>query len=522
MEKSADICLPLFLIFLSAILISMSEIKTTKLFETLRQWRNDMAIKEGKKPYMVFNNETLKLTALALPQTKDDLQSIKGWGEKKIKRYGDEILVLVNNPDAMPTQSSDQTLSVQQFLELVNKTLFQHVSAVKVRGEITEVSKRERYAFFQLKDSSNDNDYLVECFVSWRNYDELNHLLEDGFEVVVLGFSKVYKTGRFRLEVEKIDPVGEGALKKAFELLKKKLAAKGYFDLKRKRPVPEIVQSIGLITSEASAAINDFRKNLGNYGFHLYLRDVLVEGDRAEESIISAIEWINKHRPDLDVLVLMRGGGSLESLKAFNSEGVADAMITSRLPIITGIGHEKDITIADFIADKSFSTPTAVSVFIRTQREELIASIESYYNELIDIMNEKFRYKKEHLKYMYERLSGGVQHVFNAYRLLEQAFLRSLYQYSTTIDTWTHRLHMAEQYGLNGFERQLRLGQEKINALHSVLTTLNPEAILKRGYSITYDSDKNTIKDVKQVKHYQKLLTKLYRGEIISRVEKTK
>ncbi|MDA2922021.1 exodeoxyribonuclease VII large subunit [Patescibacteria group bacterium AH-259-L07] len=498
----------------------MSDTKTTKLYETLRQWRNDMAIKQGKKPYMVFNNETLKLTALALPQTRDDLKDVKGWGAKKINDYADEILALVNSPDAVQTQSSDQTLSVKQFLELVNKTLFQHVSAVKVRGEITEVSKRESYAFFQLKDSNNDNDYGVECFVSWRNYDELNHLLEDGFEVVILGFSKVYKTGRFHLEVERIDPIGEGVLKKVFELLKKKLAEKGYFDLKRKRPVPEIIQSIGLITSEAGAAINDFYKNLGTYGFYLYLRDVLVEGDRAEESIISAINWFNKHRPDLDVLVLMRGGGSLESLKAFNSEGVADAIIMSRLPIITGIGHEKDITIADFTADKSFSTPTAVSVFIRTQREELISSIESYYDKLIDIMNEKFRHKKEHLKYMYERLSNGAQNVFNAYRFLEQAFLRCLYQYGTTIDKWTHRLHMAEQYGLSRFENQYRAGQKKLEVLEAALISLNPEAVLKRGYSITYDSDDTIIKEGKNIKIGDMLLTKLYRGKIKSSVKK--
>lgn len=507
----------LFLIYLCL----MSDTNTTKLFETLRQWRNDTAIKQGKKPYMVFNNETLKLTALALPQTKDGLKDIKGWGEKKIKQYGDEILALVNSSDTMPTQSSDQIFSVKQFLELVNKTLFQYVSTVKVRGEITQVSKRENYAFFQLKDSSNNNDYGVECFVGWRNYDELNHLLEDGFEVVVFGFAKVYKTGRFRLEAERIDPVGEGALKKVFELLKKKLAEKGYFDVERKRPLPEIIQTIGLITSETGAVINDFRKNLGSYGFHLYLRDVLVEGGRAEESIISAINWFNKHRPDLDVLVLMRGGGSLESLKAFNSERVADAIVTSRLPIITGIGHEKDITIADFTADKSFSTPTAVSVFIRIQREEIISSIEAYRDELIDIMHEIIRDRKEYLKHIYDRLSSGVQNVFNAFKLIEHGFLKVLYQHGATIKEWSHRLNMAVQKGLNVFENQYRAGQKRLEVLEAAITSLDPEAILERGFSITYDKNNKVVKNTLGLKKQDTLLTKLYRGKITSRVEKT-
>lgn len=505
----------------------MSEAKTIKLFETLRQWRNDTAIKQGKKPYMVFNNETLQLTAQELPKTLQELENIKGWGDKKIQKYAKEVLLLVNNPDKAQTKSSEQIFSVKQFLELVNKTLFQHIGAVKVQGEIMQVNKRGNYAFFQLKDPTDNSDYLVECFVGWRNYDELQHLLEHGFEVVVLGFSKIYKTGRFRLEVEKIDPVGEGALKKAFEILKKKLKDLGYFDKDRKLLLPEIIQNIGIITSETGAVINDFQKNLGNYGFRIYLRDALVEGDRAEESIISAINWFNKNSPDLDVLVLMRGGGSLESLKAFNSEKLAEAIVTSRLPIITGIGHEKDITIADFVSDKSFSTPTAVSIFIRTQRKELVAGVESYYDELIDIMNKKIRHRKEYLKYMYERLSGGVKNVFNAYKFLEQAYLRSLYQYGTTIDKWKHRLNMAEQNVLSRFENQYMAGQKKLEVLQTALLSLNPETVLKRGYSITYKLSTRSnlvdkvIKNKKEVKKGDTLLTKLYRGKIISRVEKT-
>lgn len=501
----------------------MSDTNTTKLFETLRQWRNDTAIKQGRKPYMVLNNDTLQLTAQALPRTEEALIDIKGWGEKKIKQYGEEILTLINHPDkARAETSTENILSVTEFLGLINKTMIQQVGSVKVQGEISEVGGRQGYAFFQLKDSSG-MESLVECFVGWQKYELVKHLLEDGFEVVITGLPSIYpKNGRFRLLVENIEPIGEGALKKAFEALKKKLANKGYFDEERKRPIPEFIRKIGLITSETGAAINDFQKNLGKYGFYINFKDVFVEGDNAEQSIVSAIEWLNKNKPNLDILVLIRGGGSMENLKAFNSEKVADAIVLSRLPIITGIGHEKDETIAGHVSDKNFSTPTAAAVFIKIQRQELISKTESYFDEIIYLINEMFKNKKHELRYTSENLSRAFNRVLDKYRIIEQNFLKIVYKYETVLKNRLYNLDMLTRKAINILEKQHDLIRKRLEVANVALVSLNPESILKRGYSITYKNNGNLIKDSEQVEKGDKIVTRLYKGRIISKIDKLK
>ncbi len=496
--------------------------KTLELFEVLRIWRNETAQQQGKKPFMVFNNDTLLQTAKIQPKTKEELIEIKGWGEKKIKQYGDDILTLINHPNQLkPEKSVGDVLSVGECLNLINKTFFQHIGAIKIQGEISESSGREKYAFFQLKDSSGQ-DYLVQCFLGWRNYELFKHLLEVGLEVQILGYPQVYKNGRFHIEVEKMEPVGAGAFKKAFEALKKKLIAKGWFDLARKRPMPEFIQKIGLITSGAGAAINDFRKNLGNYGFQIYLKDVFVEGDRAETSIVSAIQWFNKNQPDLDVLVLIRGGGSLENLKAFNSEAVAEAIVLSRLPMITGIGHEKDESIADFVADKSFATPSLVSVFIKNQREELISQLELHTDSLISFLEAIFKHKQLIISRLAEQMSSGLNRIFASFKILEQKFLKIIYQHESAVQKWSHHLDLLVQKGFNILQTQYHQQQKRLAVASTALASLNPEAILKRGYSLTYDQKMKLIKEVKNIKVGDTLLTKLAKGKIISKVKNIK
>jgi len=391
-------------------------------------------------------------------------------------------------------------LSVGEFLELINDTISQ-LGLVRVQGEISGVSLRDKYAFFSLKDTKG-GEYLVECFIGWDRYALFKHLLEDGLEVVVSGFPGVYKTGRFRIEVKHIEPKGEGALQKAFEVLKKKLAVKGFFDEERKRPLPEFIQKIGLITSESGAAITDFQKNLGEYGFEIYLYDVFVEGDYAEGTIIKAIEWVNRNCPDMDVLVLIRGGGSLESLKAFNSENIANAVVTSRLPIITGIGHEKDETIAGYVADRNFSTPTAAAVFIRKQREIIITAVELYTKDVISLTRNIFESREQILDNYFFRLSERHQSVIR-----EQYF---------KIDALTQKC-------FNILERQYSLAQKRLEVSEASLVSLNPETVLERGYSITYRTkNKKVLKQAKDTEPGEEILTKLSKGTIVSKVEELK
>lgn len=518
-----------------------------ELLEKLRLKRKEIAERESKKLFMVFHNAVLERTAEISPKTKDDLSKIKGWGKLKIEKYGEEILEIINEKKDDEKKNlvtpKEKIFSVEEFISFINNQ-FSSLGEIKVRGEIIEVNFHPNgYCFFAIKDSQTE-EHSVICYLNRWKLESFSHLLKVGMEVVVSATPLLYKNGRFSLTVNKIEPFGEGALKKAFEALKNKLAAKGYFNEVRKRALPAFIQTIGLITSESGAAIYDFRKNLGEYGFKIYLLDTRVEGDYAEESICSAVKWFNKNKPDIDVLVLIRGGGDLENLKAFNSESVAEAVVLSRIPIITGIGHEKDETIADYVTDKSFSTPTAVAAFIRSQRENLINQVEEQADNLVLMTEEIFSSNKKYISdkneklinafdrileyYSFiltntiEKISGGLNRIFKEFKISEQKFSHFFYCYETTIYQQIHDLETMLEKSVNLMDKRLNLEKDRVKTIETVLSSLNPEAVLKRGFSIVYKADKKVIKGVENVKVGEKIFIKPYKGEITSLVEEVK
>lgn len=455
---------------------------------------------------------------------------------------------LFNQPEekiqsSEPAESGKGYLTVSEFLDFVNFELAR--IECRVLGEISDVNARDRYCFFVLKESNPDvESAVVECFIGWRSFDTYRHLLQDGLQVIVSGFPGIYKkSGRFRIDVSKIEPFGEGALKQAFEALKKKLEEKGYFAPERKKPIPEIIQEIGLITSSSGAAIKDFMKNLGNYGFKVFHLSVFVEGDYAVNSIISAIRYFNRNMPFLDVIVLIRGGGSLESLKAFNDEDVANAIFDSRLPVITGIGHERDITIADLVADRSLSTPTAVAAFIRNQREQLIKNLDAFQEQLIlktqeivedvkdilehlkqDIFSSFYNIVQKYsfsIRHAAEKMHGCLKAVFDSYRIVENRLVDLLSRWQITLKSMENHLSILSQKSI----ASLGSSFEKIKAFLDVAQTQimmsNPESILGKGYSIVYNSKEKVVKDSNQVIKGETIKIKLHKGRIISTVEET-
>lgn len=515
----------------------------SKLLDLLKEKRREIAQREGKELFKVFHNAVLEQTAEALPKDKKALANIKGWGKKKIESYGDEILAIINGNyppiQEMPVASRAKILSVQELIGFINGQLAA-LGVLQVRGEITEVSRRNGYCFFTIKDSQSQ-DHSVGCFIGRMSLGLYDYLLEAGMEVVVSATPSLYKSGGFSLNVHKVEAFGEGALKKAFEALKAKLTAKGYFEQSRKRPIPEFVKKIGLVTSESGAAIIDFLKNLGQYGFEISLVDVRVEGDYSEQSIVSAIQWLNKTKPDLDVLVLMRGGGSLENFKAFNSEGVAEAIVTSRLPIITGIGHEKDESIADLSADLELSTPTAVAVYLRNQREQLIYDLEQKISKLTVaveniIEDEKGRIREKGTdlseayesilrdqKYLFLRIAGqmqtGLQRIFEGFRTVEKNFINFFYGQQANVQDILHRVDRSAQACRSFLVEKFHTSERRLLTAEAALIQLNPEAILEKGYSIVYKSGGKVIKEAGNVHTGEHLKVKLYKGAITSLVE---
>ncbi len=272
----------------------------------------------------------------------------------------------------------DEVLSVGEFLTRVNSTL--KGFRVKVFGEITSVDIRGTYVFFSIKDKEDES--LLSCFMWQRSLQMSGIALEIGMVVAATGMPSVYKKfGRFTFETSFVELVGEGALQKAYEDLKKKLTAEGIFALEKKRAIPEFPHRIGLITSSTGAVIHDFVNNLGRHGFEILFRDSRVEGQSAVTDLISAVDFFKK-KP-IDVLVIIRGGGSLESLQAFNNEMLVRKIATFPKPVVAGIGHDKDVPLVALAADAAPSTPTAVAHLISESWDEARGKLGVYESTIL-------------------------------------------------------------------------------------------------------------------------------------------
>jgi exodeoxyribonuclease VII large subunit len=371
-----------------------------------------------------------------------------------------------------------QIYSVTQFLDLVNLQLEAFPAAIQ--GEITSLSMRN-HAYFTMTDGNSEQPAVLNCALWQSRLKNIPFELKEGIEIQVLGQANVYKpTGRFSFIVEHIAPVGEGALQKAFEQLKLQLEAKGYFAPERKRQLPQFPVRIGLLTSESGEALRDFKQHLGNFGFQLAHRDIRVEGLNAIPSIVQGIEWFNKHSDAIDggveVLVLTRGGGSLESLQAFNSVEVAQAIFASKIPVIAAIGHERDVTIADLVADVRASTPTDAG----------------------RILSENWRLAGDKTGYFARQIKQSFQQVLDT----------ALDQLRQTWDNLT-----------NQFAQQLTLRQQRFMFLSNQVLAASPTNRLKQGYSIVTNGAGAVIKDKQTVKKDEQLRITLHKGILTAKVQ---
>jgi exodeoxyribonuclease VII large subunit len=251
------------------------------------------------------------------------------------------------------TDPSELVYSVAEYISLLNIQL--KPLKATIRGEIGKVNYYPRAVYFSLFDKDKS---VLNCIAWPGRLQSLGIELKEGMEVTIQGYPDVYPmSGQLKFKADVITPVGEGALKLAFEKLKKELEAQGYFRPERKQVLPPHIERIGLITSESGVVSRDFLKGLGDHGLHISFYDVRVEGLHAIENIVTAIQWFNEHPQGVQVLVLARGGGSLESLQPFNSLEVAKAIYSSKIPVMSAIGHELDVTIADLVADVRASVP---------------------------------------------------------------------------------------------------------------------------------------------------------------------
>jgi exodeoxyribonuclease VII large subunit len=274
-------------------------------------------------------------------------------------------------------------LSVSDFVGLLNQTFEYAYPSVTIVGELANfrVSKN-RWVYFDLKDDYSSVKFFGTVY-------QLPGPLEDGLMLQVRGTPRLHNQFGFSVNVQNIQPVGEGSLKKAAALLEAKLAAEGLFDESRKRPLPYPPKTIGLITSGESAAYHDFIKVIGARwgGLDIQLADVQVQGEPASRQIVAAIEHFNTHAEPVDVLVVTRGGGSAEDLAAFSTEQVTRAIAGSRIPTLVAIGHEIDISLSELAADRRASTPSNAAEMLVPDKKHELAVLRDTQKTFLRILN---------------------------------------------------------------------------------------------------------------------------------------
>lgn len=285
-------------------------------------------------------------------------------------------------------------VTVSQLNEYISRVLSTDplLGNISVTGEISNLKFHgSGHVYFSLLDSNSK----VNCFLPASYVKNLSYALGDGLEVIVHGYVNVYKKGgTYTLFVKNIEVSGEGNLSLAFDILKKKLEAEGIFDRERKKPLPRFPKKLGVVTSETGAAVRDIIKIIQDRTkmTDVTVFPVLVQGQGAAADIADTLDMINERFPDIDVLIVGRGGGSSEDLWAFNEEAVARAVYRSKIPIISAVGHEIDVTICDFAADMRAETPTAAAEMAVPDDSELTATIEAGKRELLAHLKSKTAY----------------------------------------------------------------------------------------------------------------------------------
>ncbi len=367
---------------------------------------------------------------------------------------------------------------------------------VWVRGEISNLTNHySGHRYFKLKDKNS----LLKCVMFKSSCKNLRFEPEDGMKVLVLGNLDVYvRDGIYQLNVRGIRHDGIGELYKAFEALKNKLELEGLFAPEHKKPLPKFPEKIGVATSESGAVLHDILTVVKRrYPLNILFIPTIVQGEYAAESIVRSIAALN--RTDVDVIILGRGGGSIEDLWAFNEEPVARAIYNSRIPVISAVGHETDRTIADFVADKRAPTPSAAAELVVPDRQELFSRISRLSDRLIENQRRSISDKITHVS----ELKAGVE---------PRLFLERLASYMQFIDELTQRQSL-------NIQRLLEVKRSLLNAHAGKLDAVSPLGTLARGYSITLKMpDRTLVRSINDVEKKDELEIIVNDGKIKSNV----
>ena len=452
--------------------------------------------------------------------------------------------------ELFPTEQTRRVLTVSELTTQIKRLLEKQLGTIWVSGEITNFRlQASGHIYFTLKDAGSQ----LNCVLFRGEPVPHRELLQDGQKVLIQGEVTVYEArGQYQMLVRAVELQGVGALQLKFEQLKQKLAAEGLFASERKRLLPRFPHRIGLVTSPTGAAIRDVLHVIERRypGLEVVFAPCRVQGDGAAREIALAIRLLNEFgtrnsQGGVDLILVTRGGGSLEDLWAFNEEVVARAIFDSAIPIVSAVGHEIDFTIADFVADLRAATPSAAAEIIT----EGFFACRQFVAGAVSAMNFRVRQRLAHDQEDFQSVAQRMSRAHPRRRLdeqtqrwddlqttLQRCAKRCVHQQNVAWHNLATRLMRVRprqllrqrQELLRGAARQLREDsrhllknlRNRFSTLEARLRLLGPEQVLSRGYSITMDAKTGEIlRDAKQVKADQLLRTRLKSGEIISRAK---
>jgi exodeoxyribonuclease VII large subunit len=435
-------------------------------------------------------------------------------------------------------------LTVSELTREIKDILEMQFADILVEGEISNLKvPPSGHIYFTLKDDLSQ----IRVVLFKNQARSLRFSPEDGLHVICRGRVSLYeKRGEYQLILEEMEPKGIGALQLAFLQLKERLEKEGFFDASRKRPIPMVPQKIGIVTSPTGAVIRDMLQIIERRfeNVHLLLYPVRVQGEGAASEIAKGIEYFNEQM-EVDVIIVARGGGSLEDLWAFNEEEVARAIFYSQIPILSAVGHETDYTISDFVADVRAPTPSAAAELVVKDKRDVKNTLQFLEVRLGSEVLQTLQEGRTHLSHLNKRLRDPKKRIEEDFLRVDDLFNRFLFLASWIVNTKREKhLHLyeglflrnpnqkvkhlrrfiseTERRLLQNIKHSIEIWRQRLEGKMGQLDSLSPVSILQRGYSITRKIPSlEILRDSNQVKEGDRVEVRLFRGTLVCGVEKS-
>ncbi len=442
---------------------------------------------------------------------------------------------------------TENPLTVSELTDQIKKNLESSFFGLSLQGEVSNFKKQSSgHLYFSLK----DKEAQVSAVMFYGHASKLKRLPKSGDQVVVKGDISVYPPrGNYQIVVKELSPLGLGELLLKLEELKREIHRRGWFSVEHKKPLPHLPQKIGIITSPTGAAIQDIINVLRRRfsGAHILLNPVKVQGEGAAEEIAKAIRQMNEHEL-ADVIILGRGGGSIEDLWAFNEECVAEAVFNSQIPIVCAVGHETDHTIAEYVADLRAATPSAAAEIVMKEKEQLLKHLLQLEKQLTQHLFYKIERGRQTISGFvrqpafaspYFIIGNWMQRVDDLRQQIDRASQFDVQKRKTALSAYSRQLSALNpltklyvikqklgslQAGIDHAEKQvISARKQKVKAIQGTLAAIDPKKLLRQGYSILFDEkERSVITTVKAIRKHQKVSVLLSDGEVLAEVEAIK